>query len=47
MEHITVNRDELLKLMDDVEDLAQYIETLVNWAYGEGYNQGRFDTEEL
>lgn len=47
MEHIAVNRDELLKLMDDVEDLAQYIETLVNWAYDEGYNQGRFDTEEL
>lgn len=37
MERITVNRDALLNFMDDVDELAEYIEELVNFAYKAGY----------
>lgn len=36
MKLITVNRQQLKMLLDNVEELAQYIEQLVNWAYEEG-----------
>lgn len=36
MKLITVNKDQLEMLLDDVDELVQYIEQLVNWAYEEG-----------
>ncbi len=36
MKLITVNKDQLKMLLDDADELAQYIEQLVNWAYEEG-----------
>ena len=44
MKHITVNKEQLELLLDgvnvDIDELALYIETLVNWAYDEGYANG-------
>ena len=40
MEQITVNKDNLKLLIDDVDELANYIEELVNFAYREGYDLG-------
>lgn len=36
MKLLTVNREQLKLLLDDIEELAQYIEQLVNYAYEEG-----------
>lgn len=44
--HYTVNRDNLKLLLDDVDELAEYIEQLIEYAYNEGYERGRFETEE-
>lgn len=40
MERITVDKDNLKLLINDIDDLVDYIEELVNWAYDEGYNNG-------
>lgn len=36
MKVATVNREQLKMLLDNVEELAQYIEQLLAWAYEEG-----------
>lgn len=36
MKLITVNRQQLKILLDNIEELAQYIEQLVEWAYEGG-----------
>lgn len=43
MERITVDKHNLNLLMDDIDELASYIEELVNWAYDEGYDCGYTD----
>lgn len=40
MKVITVNKEQLKMLLDNVDELAQYIEQLVNWAYEYGKEQG-------
>lgn len=49
MEDFTVDKTELFKCCDDIEDvewLADYIEQLVNYAKDYGYNQGYMDAKE-
>lgn len=45
MKDFKVDRVELAKLMEDIDvnELAEYIEELVNYAYNEGYDDA-FDT---
>lgn len=45
MKDFKVNKLELAKLMEnsDLDELAEYIEELVNYAYNEGYDDA-FDT---
>ena len=40
MERFTVDKYNLKLLIDDIDELASYIEELVNWAYNEGHNDG-------
>lgn len=40
MERITVNKDNLSSLIDDIDELASYIEELLNWVYDKGHNDG-------
>lgn len=49
MEDFTVDKTELFKCCDNIEDvewLADYIEQLVNYAKDYGYNQGYMDAKE-
>lgn len=43
MERFTVDKHNLKLLIDDIDELASYIEELVNWAYDEGYDDGYDD----
>lgn len=40
MKQITVDKDNLKLLVDDIDELANYIEELVNWSYDYGYASG-------
>lgn len=40
MERITVDKHNLNLLIDDIDELASYIEELVNWAYDTGHDDG-------
>lgn len=42
----TVDRNNLSQLMDDVEDLAKYIEQLLDFAYDTGYDNGYAEAED-
>lgn len=33
MKRITIDKDNLKLLIDDIDELANYIEELVNWSY--------------